>query len=149
VGITKDVVDLGFEIWDKIDDINQAQHTAEQQFTQGVVNKLRIKHPEKNVIVYHNQKSDASGLVNAAHQHYELDLPRSPGTKGYEIFVFDSGHFHRAGDGGFENWAYDGAFSTSDIVSTADVDFTLPGKLNISKISLCLYSIMGLQLIIS
>lgn len=57
-----------------------------------------------------DQDSDASGLVNAAHQHVEFALGIFDFTKGYEIFVFDYGVFYRAGDGGYENWCTAGEF---------------------------------------
>ena len=49
-------------------------------------------------------------------------------TKGYEIYVFDSGTFWLAGDGGYENWAYAGChtrLSTAPI-ATPPVIFTKP-----------------------
>lgn len=61
-----------------------------------------------------DQDSDASGLVNADHQHVEFALGVLDFTKGYEIYVFDSGIFYRAGDGGYNNWCTEGEFDLYD-----------------------------------
>lgn len=64
-----------------------------------------------------DQNSNATGLVNATHQHVEftlLDIAIFDFTKGYEVFVFDYGTFYRAGDGGYENWCTWGEFDEYD-----------------------------------
>ena len=60
-----------------------------------------------------------SSAPDAVHVHQELDIGLGF-TQGYEIWVFDSGTFSRAGDGGFINWAFGGCFTANG----ADVTFT-------------------------
>ena len=59
------------------------------------------------MLIFHNQKSKAE-LNGNMHQHKELRLDARPGTKGYEINVFDDGKFTLHGDGGYLNWAFSG-----------------------------------------
>ena len=101
--IAKDIIDVAQEIWNFIQSIDNAQHAAESNFTQQLVERLRTNHPAKNCIVYHDQDSQTN-FVNGVHQHYELNLPDGPQTQGYEIYVFDSGTFTLVGDGGYINW---------------------------------------------
>lgn len=73
-----------------------------------MVRQLKLEYPDKNVIIYHDQDS-AVDLEGEEHGHYELeilDIGLISFTKGYETYVFDSGTFERAGDGGFINWSY-------------------------------------------
>ena len=60
-----------------------------------------------------------SSAPDAVHYHQELDIGLGF-TKGYEIWVFDSGTFSLAGDGGYVNWAIGGCFSgpKTDVVFT-------------------------------
>lgn len=60
-------------------------------------------------VVFHNVES-THNFVNEVHQYAEIDLAMSKRHYGLEIYVFDSGTFHRAGDGGWLNWAYGGNF---------------------------------------
>ena len=60
-----------------------------------------------------------SSAPDAVHVHQELDIGLGF-SQGYEIWVFDSGTFSRAGDGGFINWAFGGCFSENG----AHVTFT-------------------------
>lgn len=53
--------------------------------------------------------------MNGYHQHVELPLTDSLGTMGYEVWVFESGTFELVGDGGYENWCFNGDYDrTSD-----------------------------------
>ena len=64
-----------------------------------------------------------SSATDAVHVHHEIDIGNILGfyefTQGYEIWVFDSGTFSLAGDGGYENWAMGGCYSKQD----SDVTF--------------------------
>ena len=68
--------------------------------------------------------TDVASASDAVHVHQELDLGKLLGfidlTQGYEIWVFDSGTFSLAGDGGYENWAFGGCFTRAD----TEVNFT-------------------------
>ncbi len=85
------------------------QHSVESHFTQTTVSKLREHYPTMNVVVFHNQHS-VTDFQGGNHTHYELDIGSILGiihrTQGYEIWVFDSGDFELAGDGGFINWCF-------------------------------------------
>ena len=104
-----------------------------------MVASIANQYPSKNCIVFHDQSSTfsfctffifchgyppfASGWLSSApdavHVHQELNIGLGF-TQGYEIWVFDSGTFSRAGDGGFINWAFEGCFTANG----ADVTFT-------------------------
>ncbi|GAB7359027.1 hypothetical protein MBLNU230_g5099t1 [Neophaeotheca triangularis] len=73
------------------------EHALQMRFTKGMVESLRNKYPNMNVAIWHDQNTD-------------------PKTKGYEIYVFESGEFTRAGDGGFINWSYQGNCDTPNLV---------------------------------
>ena len=64
-----------------------------------------------------------SSAPDNLHVHHEVDIGSILGydfTQGYEIWVFDSGTFSLAGDGGYENYAVNGCHSgpSGDIVFT-------------------------------
>lgn len=96
----------------------KGQQKQRAAYTQSTVQELRNKYPDKNVVVFHNQESTYD-FVNGEHYHHEVDLRRSLGTYGFEIWVFDSGTFHLAGDGGHMNWSFAGTF-----VRESDKDVT-------------------------
>ena len=113
-----------------IEDIISGDHNVESTFTQHTISQLGSQYPGKNLLVYHDQDSIVNlcmscllalrsiwgwlpSAPDAVHAHYELPLPPTfvGLTQGYEIWVFDSGTFSLAGDGGYENWAVGGCFS--------------------------------------
>lgn len=71
-------------------DLFEDQAEKEGAFTQQTVQNLLDAYPTKNVIVYHDQDSYYDLSPDAVHAHYELDLLLGF-TKGYEIWVFDTG----------------------------------------------------------
>jgi hypothetical protein len=85
------------------------QHKVERAFTQAVIGNLVGTLPNWNYIIYHNEDSQHN-FVNEHHNFTELSLHCVGITKGYDIYVFDSGNFTLAGDGGFENWCLNGAY---------------------------------------
>ena len=108
------VINIIHEIVDIISEIDELkdQHKRESNFTQATVAELRDEYPTMNVMVFHNQDS-VTNFKGGNHTHYESVLGKVPIigttlTQGYEIRVFDHGTFHRAGDGGFVNWCFDG-----------------------------------------
>lgn len=82
-------------------------HEHQGRFTQSFVQAAREKYPEWNVLIT-CQQTDRH-FVDEIHQHEELDLGIF-GTRGYEIFFCKSGDFTRFGDGGFENWCFNGNY---------------------------------------
>jgi len=98
---------------------NDKNNAIKSEYTQRMVKRLRAKHPQKNVIVYHNKVGSKFTVANGAHFHEELGLIGVE-TMGYEVWVFDSGHFKRHGDGGYNNWAYSGKYTASDDGKTVD-----------------------------
>jgi hypothetical protein len=83
------------------------EHSRESAYTQSTIYQQFSATPYKNVIVYHDQGSTWN-FNNWIHMHYELPLGFAGKTQGYEIYVFDSGNFTLAGDGGWINWAFIG-----------------------------------------
>lgn len=71
-------------------DLIEDQAAKEGKFTQDTLDKLLDAYPNKNVIIYHDQDSYRDLSSDAVHAHYELDLLLGF-TKGYEIWVFDTG----------------------------------------------------------
>jgi hypothetical protein len=92
---------------------------AQRDFTTRTMASLERRYPQKNRLIFHNQDSITRLSPDAVHRHQELDLGLGF-TKGYEIWVFDSGTFSLVGDGGFENWGYGGCVSRQDY----DLTFT-------------------------
>jgi hypothetical protein len=80
-----------------------------------MIRQLTLEYPDKNVIIYHNQDSTVD-FQGESHNHFELDIGVLGFTKGYETYVFDSGTFTRAGEGGFINWSFAGNFVQNDNV---------------------------------
>lgn len=115
--VAEEVLNIAKTVFDWVQDINNAQHEAESAFTQNTIDQLLAYYPGKNAIIFHDQDS-TTDFVNGVHQHYELDLPSSPGTQGYEIFVLDSGTFTRAGDGGYLNWCFGGSYDYPPLSNT-------------------------------
>lgn len=103
------MIEYGPEIVDFFSGIAGGDHDAEVQFTQDLVGALRTQYPDKNALVFHNAASPLT-YVNGQYYHYELPLPDGFETNGYEVWVFDSGEFTLVGDGGFNNWCFDGNF---------------------------------------
>lgn len=87
----------------------RAQADIKADFTGGAVTKLRSAYPSKSVIVYANTDSSACIGKPYIHVHYELPLSDwFASSAGFDILVLDNGWFTLAGDGGFQNWRYDG-----------------------------------------
>ena len=86
-----------------------ADKDKENKWVGATVDELMKKNPGKNVLIFHDQRSKTQ-LQGASHNHYELDINFGK-TKGYEIFLFDSGVFELAGDGGYLNVGYGGCFN--------------------------------------
>jgi hypothetical protein len=80
-----------------------------------MIRQLTLEFPDKNVIIYHNQDSTVD-FQGGGHNHFELSIGILGFTKGYETYVFDSGTFTRAGEGGFVNWSFAGNFVQNDNV---------------------------------
>lgn len=64
------------------------------------------------------------------HIHVEVPLDTVPRTQGYECYLFTSGTFELQGDGGFENWAFDGNYtrdpSNGNIVNFQEFTYPAP-----------------------
>lgn len=68
-----------------------SSHYREEQFVQDTLGNLSNLLPDKNILIFHDQKSQASLFGNPYHEHFELDIKNAgrKSTKGYEIWVFD------------------------------------------------------------
>jgi len=88
-------------------DISDENFWLRTAFTESCVVGLRELFPLKNVIVVHGPYNYALAGV--------LDLPYTfpliEDTFSVHILVFDSGTFVRLGDGGYQNWAFDGNYT--------------------------------------
>jgi len=102
------------DILNTILNFDSNMQAAESYFTQHTVTSLWAQYPGKNILIFHNQNSLYHLSPDAVHLHYELDIGLGF-TQGYEIWVFDYGTFSLAGDGGYENLAYEGCYSGPDI----------------------------------
>jgi hypothetical protein len=77
------------------------------KWTKSSIVELHKQFPDKNVFIAHT-KYEYRNLQGWDKAHYELDTKCFGRTKGYDIFVFDSGEFELKGDGGWANWAFVG-----------------------------------------
>jgi len=89
----------------------------EEDYVKSTLHSLQEANPHYNVLIYHDQKSRHELSSDAVHAHYELQ--HRVGTKGYEIYVFSTDSFDRAGPGGYSNWGVSGCFK----VDGKHVDF--------------------------
>ena len=71
---------------------------------------MRLVNPDKNVIIYRNAASVVHFDKNAVHCRTELDLGLGFADK-YDTYVFEFGEFALVGEGGFENWSFDGNYT--------------------------------------
>lgn len=102
-------------IYNGITGEGEQEHADESAWTQAQVIDLQNRYPDSNVLIFHDQNSVFHPDVGF-HSHYELDLEGYFGTRtqGYEVWVFNSGTFTHAGDGGYINWAFSGSFDRND-----------------------------------
>ncbi|RVX68616.1 hypothetical protein B0A52_07043 [Exophiala mesophila] len=92
----------------------QERTNREEAFVQDTLSNLSNLLPEKNVLIFHDQKSQACLYGNPYHEHFELNVDYGGRklTKGYEIHLFDGhGTFVLHGDGGWRNWGVTGCFN--------------------------------------
>jgi len=85
-------------------------------FTKGTISTLRQKHPKYNFVMCHTKHTKNFAGTEGKdwyHDHREFDI-KVGGTIGFEIYGFTSGEFTRKGDGGWQNWAYDGKITKTD-----------------------------------
>lgn len=85
-------------------------HYADAYFATSMAYELATRIPSKNVVVYQDPDS-VYNFTNTFHFHHEVNHTNGHNTKGFDIHVFNEGTFHRAGDGGFVNWAFVGNFT--------------------------------------
>jgi hypothetical protein len=89
--------------------IDDNQHTIEEAYTQALVAELISENPGRNVLMYHNKDSQFNSGNIVYRDYVECDIHFHM-TQGYEVYVFDTGTFNLAGDGGYINWAFMGNF---------------------------------------
>ncbi|KAF8959829.1 hypothetical protein BDZ97DRAFT_2077844 [Flammula alnicola] len=80
------------------------------RWTKALADKFRAQHPHLNFIVCHTKHTyNFKGRrgVDWDHSHQEINVSFHK-TVGFEIYWFKEGTFHRIGDGGYLNWAYNG-----------------------------------------
>jgi len=87
-----------------------ADKKKREQWTSTTVGKLLAKHPHFNfVIVDSKHKINFKGVQGKDWGHKRHSLGISWGRHvGYDIYWFKEGTFILQGDGGYENWAFDG-----------------------------------------
>lgn len=108
--IAADILSIVDSVFELVGDIDDAQHEQESSFTTQTGGDLAAQYPGWNILIYHDTDSYFE-YVNGYHQHVELELVDGLGTsKGYEVWVFESGTFQLAGDGGYENWYFSGSW---------------------------------------
>jgi hypothetical protein len=100
-----------YEVFDQVKHCTE-EHKVEREFTQYVVQNISKTAPSWNVMMYHDEDS-AVDFHNYTHRFTELALHCFGKTQGYDVYVFESGTFTLAGDGGYENWAFYGSFQQS------------------------------------
>ncbi|KAF2468692.1 uncharacterized protein BDR25DRAFT_264511 [Lindgomyces ingoldianus] len=85
----------------------QDMHDHQRDFTTNFVEVARRQYPEWNVVIT-CQNTDRH-FVNEIHQNTEVDLGVF-GKRHYDVYFCTSGDFTRYGDGGFENWCFNGNY---------------------------------------
>jgi hypothetical protein len=94
----------GLSIGARIDEMHKAQRT----FTTTTVETMMQYYPGYNVLV--TCQSVDRNLVGEVHVVQVLGLPFPFGSRTYDIFLCKSGELTRHGDGGYENWAFNGNY---------------------------------------
>lgn len=63
----------------------------EEAFVQDTLSNLSNLLPEKNILIFHDQKSESALSGNPYHEHFELNVDYGGRklTKGFEIWIFD------------------------------------------------------------
>ena len=105
------IIEVGTAVVKQLIKLGKEKRT-ENEWVKQTLDQLSAKNPKKNILIFHNQKSKAV-LNGGVHTHFEVDLAFGR-TKGYEIWVFDTGIFELAGDGGFLNVGYTGCWKGSN-----------------------------------
>ncbi|MCJ1295283.1 hypothetical protein MMC34_006845 [Xylographa carneopallida] len=105
--------------------INDSDHAAERQFTQNMCDQLRAAYPSKNIMIVHPNYAATLSNVQSAHVECPITWPR---TQGYTCLSFDAGAFQLQGDGGFENWCFNGNYTNNGngSVTFRTIDVTPP-----------------------
>jgi hypothetical protein len=83
-------------------------HAHQREFTTSFVEGARQQYPEWNVVIT-CQNTDRH-FADEIHQNTEVDLGIF-GKRHYDVYFCSSGDFTRFGDGGFENWCFNGNYS--------------------------------------
>lgn len=91
----------------------KSEDDAKRRFTIAMVRQLRLANPDKNAIIYRNPASVAHFDKNAVHCRTDLDLGLGY-VERYETYVFEYGEFALVGEGGYENWSFDGNYTQED-----------------------------------
>lgn len=100
-------------------EITRNEKEERERYTQKVVETLREKFPDHNIVIAH-KVGQVTG-DHFSHTHCELDVPFGR-TIGYEIYLSPKGKpftLVKEGDGGFQNWRYEGDFERKDNTLTA------------------------------
>lgn len=92
--VTDIVTSVVTEIGKGLIEILSGEAAAKQAaFTQNTVDRLRAQYPDYNVLVYHDEPGEPSSgnLQGAYHMREEIPWGVFDTTKGYDIWVFESG----------------------------------------------------------
>ncbi|MCJ1416717.1 hypothetical protein MMC32_003055 [Xylographa parallela] len=99
---------VGALILGLVEGIDDRDHNAEAQFTQNMCDQLRAACPSKNILIIHTAYTADFTNEQQAHVECPITWPR---TQGYTCVGFDAGTFQLHGDGGFENYCYNGNYT--------------------------------------
>ncbi|KAK1831415.1 hypothetical protein QBC39DRAFT_91480 [Podospora conica] len=96
-----------------IDETEGQQIEMEEKWITQTVNSLADQFPSDNVLIYHDTASTADDFTDSVYSHYDVDVFPF-WKKSYEIWVFKTGKFARANDGGVRNWYFAGCWQRTD-----------------------------------
>lgn len=107
VYVVNELLDFIFEDTDEL----------EGEFVKRLLSEMSNSYPDYNILIFHNQDSSFDFSPPYYHEHYELPLKEVFGietTKGYELWLVSDGWFQLAGDGGWQNWGFNGCYVRDD-----------------------------------
>ncbi|KAI0441460.1 hypothetical protein F4803DRAFT_414448 [Xylaria telfairii] len=109
-GVITTLIDIAEVMIQVVSQVMSNVEETEINFVESTLDQMASKFPQYNIMMYHDQSSTYN-LKNNHHKHVEVNLIEFfDTTKGYEIFVFDTGTFNLAGDGGNRNWGWRGCY---------------------------------------
>ncbi|KIJ90964.1 hypothetical protein K443DRAFT_14790 [Laccaria amethystina LaAM-08-1] len=117
IGAAIDLLPYVIDFFEGLIDTANEDNSKRSNFTKDVVTQSHQKWPHYNWVICHVKYETAfDGKQNTdwGKTHQELPLSWFDMTIGYDLYWFKSGTFTRVGDGGYINWAYDGAVTSTE-----------------------------------